>query len=95
MPEGPRHGIDSGRTDDKVSAPDPAVTPLGTDEEAPGSAPDAEAVSRDRKDKRRSAVGIPGFSARPHHPRPGGSLALRGAVLAILALLLVGLFIAS
>ncbi|MPY69017.1 MAG: hypothetical protein GEU92_02905 [Alphaproteobacteria bacterium] len=91
MPEELRHDIDSGRTGDKVPASDPAVTPLGTDEEAAGSAPDPEAVTRTREEERRSAAGI---SARPHQPRPGGSMAFRGAVLAVLALLLVGLFIA-
>lgn len=91
MPEGLRHDIDSGRTGDKVSGTDPAATPLGADDEAAGSAPDPEAVSRARDGERRSVAGVP----RPQQPRPGGSLALRGAVLAILALLLVGLFIAS
>jgi hypothetical protein len=32
-----RHDIDSGRTGDKVSAPDPAIAPLGTDDEAAGT----------------------------------------------------------
>lgn len=31
-----RHEIDSGRTGDKVDAPDPAAAPLGTDDEASG-----------------------------------------------------------
>jgi hypothetical protein len=31
-----RHDIDAGRTGDKVSAPDPAMAPLGTDDEAGG-----------------------------------------------------------
>ncbi len=29
-----RHAIDTGRTDDKVAASDPAMSPLGTDDEA-------------------------------------------------------------
>jgi hypothetical protein len=36
-PERLRHDIDSGRTGDKVPAPDPAMAPLGTDEEAAGT----------------------------------------------------------
>ncbi|HEX9321760.1 MAG TPA: hypothetical protein VF913_06515 [Xanthobacteraceae bacterium] len=32
-----RHDIDRGRTGDKVSWPDPASVPLGTDEEAAGT----------------------------------------------------------
>lgn len=34
-----RHDIDNGRTGDKVAFPDPAAAPLGTDDEAGGSAP--------------------------------------------------------
>ena len=95
MPEELRHDIDSGRTGDKVPGTDPAAVPLGTDDEAAGSAPDPETVSRARDGERQSAAGIPGLTARPHQPRPGGSMAFRGAVLAVLALLLVGLFLAS
>jgi hypothetical protein len=32
-----KHAIDSGRTGDKVAFPDPAMAPLGTDEEAGGN----------------------------------------------------------
>jgi hypothetical protein len=39
-----RDDIDAGRTGDKVDWPDPAVVPLGTDEEAAGTPPDASAV---------------------------------------------------
>jgi hypothetical protein len=39
-----RDDIDAGRTGDKVDWPDPAVAPLGTDEEAAGTPPDAWAV---------------------------------------------------
>jgi hypothetical protein len=39
-----RDDIDAGRTGDKVDWPDPAVVPLGTDEEAAGTPPDAWAV---------------------------------------------------
>jgi hypothetical protein len=39
-----RFEIDSHRTGDKVAASDPAAAPLGTDEEAAGTPPDAEAV---------------------------------------------------
>jgi hypothetical protein len=37
-----RHEIDSGHTGDKVSAPDPAAAPLGTDDEAAGAPPAAD-----------------------------------------------------
>ncbi len=39
-----RDDIDAGRTGDKVDWPDPAAAPLGTDEEAAGTPPDAWAV---------------------------------------------------
>lgn len=34
-----RHEIDQGRTGDKVAFPDPAASPLGTDDEAAGTPP--------------------------------------------------------
>jgi len=42
MPDGPyadklRHAINTGRTGGKISYPDPAAAPLGTDEEAAGT----------------------------------------------------------
>ena len=39
-----RHDIDRGRGGDKVDAIDPAVAPLGTDDEAAGTPPSREAV---------------------------------------------------
>jgi hypothetical protein len=44
-----RHDIDSGRTGSKVNFPDPAAAPLGTDDEAAGTPPSAEAVSISRR----------------------------------------------
>jgi len=44
-----RHDIDSGRTRDKVCAPDPTVAPLGTDEEAAGYPPPPEAIALARR----------------------------------------------
>ena len=40
-----RHDIDTGRTGDKVAAPDPAAVPLGTDDEAAGATIDPRAVA--------------------------------------------------
>ncbi|ETX29021.1 hypothetical protein [Roseivivax isoporae] len=37
-----RKDIDEGRTGDKIGFPDPAAAPLGTDDEAAGSAPTPE-----------------------------------------------------
>ena len=44
-----RFDIDSGRTGDKVAAPDPAAAPLGTDEEAAGTPPSREAIELTRR----------------------------------------------
>ncbi len=43
-----RDDIDHGRTGDKVDAPDPAVVPLGADEEAAGTPLDPDAVEAAR-----------------------------------------------
>jgi len=43
-----RSDIDSGRTGDKVPAPDPAAAPLGTDEEAAGTPIPSEAIAASR-----------------------------------------------
>ncbi len=43
-----RYDIDTGRTGDKINWPDPAAVPLGTDEEAAGTPPDAWAVETAR-----------------------------------------------
>lgn len=94
MSEELRHDIDSGRTGDKASASDPAAAPLGTDDEAAGGAPDLETVSRANEGAHHPSTGVPGIAARQRQPRPGGSMAFRGALLAVLALLLVGLFVA-
>jgi hypothetical protein len=44
-----RADIDSGRTGDKVSAPDPAMAPLGTDDEAAGMPPSPAAIALTRR----------------------------------------------
>jgi hypothetical protein len=44
-----RHDIDCGRTGDKVDWPDPAVAPLGTDDEAGGCCATGEIVERTRR----------------------------------------------
>jgi hypothetical protein len=43
-----RDDIDHGRTGDKIDALDPAVSPLGTDEEAAGTPPDPRVVEATR-----------------------------------------------
>jgi uncharacterized protein YbaR (Trm112 family) len=44
-----RADIDSGRTGDKVAAPDPSAAPLGTDEEAGGMTTPEEALEKARR----------------------------------------------
>jgi hypothetical protein len=46
-----RHEIDRGETRDKVAYPDPAAAPLGTDDEAAGTPPSAEAVEMARREE--------------------------------------------
>lgn len=61
-----RDDIDHGRTGDKVDALDPAVAPLGTDEEAAGTPPDARAVEVARAIERArpsQSISAPGFGA--------------------------------
>jgi len=51
---------DSGRTGDKVSAPDPAMAPLGADDEAAGTPPSPAAIALTRRME----------SSRPHQSEP-------------------------
>ncbi len=76
-----RSEIDHGRTGDKVDWPDPAAAPLGTDEEAAGSAPSAEAVQRAR------AVEL----ARPsHRPQRDGRIGAAWIMIAVVLMAVVG-----
>ena len=54
-----RADIDAGYTGDKVPASDPAMAPLGTDEEAAGSPPSAEAVAQARRHETSTPVSQP------------------------------------
>jgi hypothetical protein len=79
--------IDAGRTGDKVAAPDPAMAPLGTDDEAAGTPPQPEAIALARRLE----------SARPHEddPPPGlGHAWILIAFIVVLALAMVGLLFA-
>ena len=50
-----RDDIDQGRTGDKVRFPDPAVAPLGTDEEASGTPIDPQVIAQTREREARMA----------------------------------------
>jgi hypothetical protein len=51
-----RRDIDSGRTGDKVAAPDPAAAPLGTDDEAAGTTLSSEVVEMAQKEELRAGT---------------------------------------
>lgn len=50
-----RKQIDGGETRDKVDHPDPAASPLGTDDEAAGTPPSTEEVDVALRQERRRA----------------------------------------
>jgi hypothetical protein len=58
-----RHDIDSGRTGDKVRGSDPAMAPLGTDEEAAGT----PVRPRDIETARRAEMRPPREDSRESH----------------------------
>jgi hypothetical protein len=68
-----RADIDSGRTGDKVSAPDPAMAPLGTDDEAAGTPPSPAAIALTRRLE----------TSHPHQPQPQTGLGHAWILIAI------------
>ena len=92
-----RNAIDRGATGSKVPYPDPAAAPLGTDDEAAGTAPDPESVGRayrqetanaaaHRPDARDTSAGNGMPTARRHVPLPTLLLAAAAAVAVIVLL---------
>jgi hypothetical protein len=79
-----RGDIDAGRTGDKVSWPDPAAAPLGTDEEAAGTPLHATMVETARAHETSRPHGD------PHSKRSGVGLAWWFGVFVVLAGALVG-----
>jgi hypothetical protein len=82
-----RRDIDSGRTGSKIDYPDPAAAPLGTDDEAAGTPPSAEAIAA----ARRHEVGGAPVQTDAQKPDAGpyvyaGLMAVIFAVLAAIAL---------
>jgi hypothetical protein len=86
--------IDSGRTGDKNPVFDPGLSPLGTDDEAAGRPPSAfrvalarrlESAERWLKDSRRAGAA--------HHKADGFPVGFAGAIAAIAAAILVGIWI--
>ena len=76
-----RADIDSGRTGDKVSAPDPAKAPLGTADEAAGTPPSPEAIALTRRLE----------TSRPHQSRPPAGLGHAWILIAIVIALAVAI----
>jgi hypothetical protein len=78
-----RADIDSGRTGDKVSAPDPAMAPLGTDDEAAGTPPSSAAIALTR--------GLETSNTHQPQPRTGlGHAWILIAFIVALAIAIVG-----
>jgi hypothetical protein len=77
-----RTDIDSGRTGDKVPAVDPAAAPLGTDDEAAGFPPTAEAI----------ALALRHETSGPHDIRPQRGLGHAWILVAFILLFAVALF---
>jgi hypothetical protein len=86
-----RADINSGRTGDKVGVFDPALAPLGTDDEAGGHPPSPEQVAAARRQER---VAGPAGSDR-NAPQGGPGFALYGfiAFIAAVALAFAGVLL--
>ena len=82
--------IDSGRTGDKVGVFDPALAPLGTDDEAAGAPHSREAIAMARREERGGPAGGGGNA-----PQGGPRVVLYGFVasIAVVALAFVGVLL--
>jgi hypothetical protein len=79
-----RNAIDSGATGEKVSMPDPAAAPLGTDDEAAGNPSTVQ-------ERAMAARQMPEAPQRAHHRVSGVTLYV-GLVLAVALLIIVVMF---
>ncbi|HYZ60860.1 MAG TPA: hypothetical protein VE650_00265 [Acetobacteraceae bacterium] len=94
MPQTVQHlkaDIDTGKTGDKIyEGFDPALAPLGTDDEAAGTPPTPEEVRLARALERRNAPAPPPEQGA-HNPRPGFPavwIILAALLLVVMAVLL-------
>jgi hypothetical protein len=78
-----RHDIDRGRTGDKISWPDPASAPLGTDEEAAGTSLAPADVDAARQTERRSS----------YQPQPDAGLGYAWILVGFILLLFAGVLV--
>ncbi len=79
--------IDSGRTGDKVAFPDPALSPLGTDDEAGGSSAPPEAIAQARLQE--EAIGTLARSGNPKAERAWFIPGLLGLLILIVVVVAV------
>lgn len=91
-----RKEIDAGNSGDKVTFPDPAASPLGTDDEAAGTPPTAERVRlAAASEVRQSGVDSPAVSDERGRTISGegpglASANIRPVVIALLVVLVLG-----
>lgn len=91
-----RKEIDSGKAGDKTAFPDPAASPLGTDDEAGGSPPTADQVRlAARHELRQDGVDAPAVSDERARTITGegpglASANIRPVVIGLLAVLVIG-----
>jgi hypothetical protein len=78
-----RADIDGGRTGDKVAGSDPAAAPLGTDDEAAGTAPRPEDVAMARRHELK-------HEGQPSDDKSGSSVLLYMIILSAVMLILTG-----
>ncbi|SHH07695.1 hypothetical protein SAMN02745157_0284 [Kaistia soli DSM 19436] len=93
-----RHEIDRGAASDKVSFPDPAASPLGTDDEAGGHGPEPERVALAARHElgRPSGAAPAGRSEGSRKISGGPTMGVRWIVLALVVFLVsAGLWFAS
>ena len=82
---------DSGRSGDKVGVFDPALAPLGTDDEAAGRPPEAARVAMARRAETTERWAGDGNKEGYPHRRGGGALYAFIALIVVIAALFVGL----
>jgi hypothetical protein len=89
-----RHDIDRGATSDKMPFPDPAASPLGTDDEAGGTPPSHERIELARRQELHAGDPVgPGATDERERPMSGRVSPAWSRLIAIaFAILLVGAF---
>ena len=94
-----RNKVDLGKTGDKISFPDPAAAPLGTDEEAAGTPPSTAAVDLAKSEERSPEGTSPGATDETsrnysgdlvRHPHSGRIVAMIALVISALAAAFAG-----